>query len=49
VPTLTGRRVLVVGDHVDGADTLALLLREFGADARAVYGGEDALSMAKVR
>jgi len=38
-----GPRVLVVDDYQDGADSLALMLRAFGADARAAYDGETAL------
>lgn len=37
------RRVLVVDDYQDLADSLALMLRALGADARAVYDGEAAL------
>ena len=36
-------RVLVVDDYQDGADSLMLILRALGADARAVYDGETAL------
>jgi PAS domain S-box-containing protein len=39
-------RILVVDDNADSADTLMLLLRLSGYDARAVYSGEDALRVA---
>lgn len=39
----TGRRVLVVDDNTDAADTLVALLDLLGHTARAVYGGEEAL------
>jgi len=43
-------RVLVVDDYQDGADSLMLILRALGADARAVYDGETALrSVAEFR
>ena len=41
-----GPRVLVVDDYQDGADSLTLMLRTLGADARAVYDGETALTSA---
>jgi CheY-like chemotaxis protein len=41
-----GPRVLVVDDYQDGADSLTLMLRTLGADARAVYDGETALASA---
>jgi CheY-like chemotaxis protein len=34
--------VLVVDDDRDGADTLVMLLRDFGLDARAAYSAADA-------
>lgn len=37
-------RVLVVDDNVDAADTIVLLLRQFGYDVQAAYSGEAALS-----
>ena len=44
------RRVLVVDDYQDLADSLTLMLRALGADARAVYDGEAALrSVAEFR
>ena len=39
-------RLLVVDDNRDGADTLAELLRLFGAEVRVCYGGEAALAEA---
>jgi DNA-binding NtrC family response regulator len=39
-------RVLVVDDERIIADTLSLILRERGFDARAVYSGEDAAELA---
>ena len=39
-------RVLVVDDYQDGADSLALMLRALGADARAAYDGESAVQSA---
>ena len=41
---LDGYRVLVVDDNHDSADSLAMVLRLFGADVRAAYDGIDALS-----
>ena len=40
------RRILVVDDNTDAADTLAHLLRAEGMDARACHGAEQALAMA---
>ena len=40
------RRVLVVDDNVDAADTLAASLEFIGHDVRTCYGGTDALAMA---
>lgn len=39
-------RVLVVDDYQDGADSLAMMLRALGADARAAYDGESAKASA---
>jgi len=36
-------RILVVDDNRDAADGLARLIRSFGHEVRAVYGGKDAL------
>jgi len=40
------RRILVVDDNADGADTLGMLLRQAGHDVRIVYGGAEALETA---
>jgi two-component system CheB/CheR fusion protein len=40
---LAGRRILVVDDNRDAADSLCQLLSARGADARAVYGGRAAI------
>jgi PAS domain S-box-containing protein len=39
-----GRRVLVVDDSRDGADTLAMVLQTMGADPRVAYDGPSALA-----
>jgi CheY-like chemotaxis protein len=39
--------ILVVDDNHDAADTLALFLRLHGHDARAAYGGEQALAIVR--
>ena len=41
-----GRRVLVVDDNLDAAETLSLLLEMDGHSVRAVHCGEDALALA---
>ncbi len=41
------RRVLVVDDLRDSADSLAMLLRLFGQDVATVYGGEEAIREAE--
>ncbi|MED5618936.1 response regulator [Ideonella sp. BN130291] len=41
------KRVLVVDDNRDAADTLVMLLQAEGCDAEAAYGGDQALSMAE--
>ena len=46
-PRAPGRRVLVVDDNVDAADSTAALLELWGHDARAVYDGETALEAAR--
>jgi PAS domain S-box-containing protein len=43
--TLDGRRLLVVDDNHDAADSLALLLSARGAEARVAYGGREALEL----
>ena len=43
-PELPRRRVLVVDDNQDAADSLALLLRLAGQDVRAAYDGPSALA-----
>jgi len=40
---LTSRRILVVDDNHDGADSLGLMLRMLGAEASVVYDGASAL------
>ncbi len=42
---LSHRRVLVVDDNRDAADSLAMLLELLGAEVRVVYCGEDALTL----
>jgi CheY-like chemotaxis protein len=39
------RRVLIVDDMRDGADSLALVLRSLGHEVDVAYGGEQALAM----
>ncbi len=46
VPSAPTRRILVVDDIEDNADTLALLLSELGNDVRTAYGGEEAVQTA---
>jgi len=46
-PVIVRRRVLVVDDNADAADTLALLLTQVGCDVRAVYAGEAAVHEAE--
>jgi PAS domain S-box-containing protein len=47
VPAASARyRILVVDDNVDAAETMAMLLDLSGHDARAVFGGQEALDMA---
>jgi signal transduction histidine kinase/ActR/RegA family two-component response regulator len=43
VGPLPTRRILVVDDNVDAADTLALLLETLGATVAVAYGGREAL------
>jgi CheY-like chemotaxis protein len=42
---IPGRRILVVDDNRDSADSLAMLLRLFGNDVRTVYDGRQALAL----
>ena len=44
--SLLGRRILVVDDNTDAADSLALLLRSNGADVRVAYDGLEAVGSA---
>jgi len=41
-------RVLIVDDHRDGADSLGLVVEEFGHTAHVTYGGRQALDVATV-
>jgi len=41
---LTTRKVLIVDDNKDAADSLSLALHMFGMDTRVVYGGAEALA-----
>jgi PAS domain S-box-containing protein len=43
--TLAGRRLLLVDDNRDAADSLAMLLSMRGADVRVAYNGKDALAL----
>ena len=43
VPLVAGRRVLVVDDNVDAADSLALLLEREGHQVSVAYDGEHAV------
>lgn len=43
----SSRRILVVDDNQDSAESLALLLRLWGNDVRAVYSGHQALAVAE--
>lgn len=43
----SSRRVLIVEDNVDAAETLQLLLRMSGYDTRAAYNGAQALELAR--
>jgi CheY-like chemotaxis protein len=42
IPHCETHSVLVVDDDHDGADTLTLLLQDYGLDARAAYSARDA-------
>jgi signal transduction histidine kinase/CheY-like chemotaxis protein len=41
-------RILVVDDNVDAAETMVMLLELSGHDARAAFGGQEALDVARV-
>jgi signal transduction histidine kinase/ActR/RegA family two-component response regulator len=43
-PALRGRRLLVVDDNRDAADSLGLLLAQLGAEVHVAYGGAQALT-----
>lgn len=43
----TSRRILVVDDNSDAADSLAMLLRLLGNDVRTSYNGRTALQLAR--
>lgn len=43
----TGRRILVVDDSVDSAETLAELLKIWGHDVRVAHDGETAIPAAR--
>jgi signal transduction histidine kinase/ActR/RegA family two-component response regulator len=47
VPAAAARRVLVVDDSRDGADSLAMWLQAEGHDVRVAYGGHDAVATAQ--
>ena len=40
-------RLLIVDDHSDSADTLALLLRHHGFDVQVAYEGQKAIEVAR--
>jgi DNA-binding response OmpR family regulator len=42
-----GKRVLIVEDNVDAADTMQMLLQIAGYEARAAYDGNAALALAR--
>jgi CheY-like chemotaxis protein len=44
--SVAAKRVLVVDDNIDAADTLAMLLRSLGHQTRVAYDGAAALAMA---
>jgi len=43
-PVLADRRVLVVDDNIDAAESLGILLKLLGADVKIVHNGPDALA-----
>ncbi|HEY1377292.1 MAG TPA: ATP-binding protein [Gemmataceae bacterium] len=49
LPALQSLRVLVVDDNVDAAESLAVLLRAAGHDARTAHSGPEAVAAAAVR
>jgi len=42
---LAGRRILIIDDNRDAADSTAMILATLGADVRAAYDGRDALDL----
>jgi CheY-like chemotaxis protein/two-component sensor histidine kinase len=46
VMSLEGKRILVVDDNKDAADSLAVLLRAYGTDVRIAYDGLEAVGSA---
>jgi signal transduction histidine kinase len=42
---LAGRRILIIDDNCDAADSTAMVLATLGADVRAAYDGRDALDL----
>jgi DNA-binding response OmpR family regulator len=46
VPDLQARRILVVDDNKDAADSLAYLLRSTGSEVRVAYDGLEAVGAA---
>lgn len=46
-PTAPSRRVLIVDDNVDAADSLGLMLRLAGQEVRVAYDGPSALAVAQ--
>jgi two-component system, OmpR family, response regulator len=47
MPSVVPVRILVVDDNQDGADSLSMLLRLWGFEARAVYVASDAIRIAR--
>jgi CheY-like chemotaxis protein len=45
--SMSGRRVLVVDDNVDGAESLAMMLRIGGHEIRTAHSGPEALDAAR--
>lgn len=46
-PPTRSRRILVVDDHRDGADTLVMMLQVSGNEVRGAYDGEQGLTVAE--